>query len=145
VAGLPGVFLHTVDDLGDLARAGVRSRCAAVKQAEAIIETRVDSFMRWMEARRTVPVIHTLEQRAETLRAAELDRAQRMAARGVPLATVLEALADGLVNKFLHGPRVILGRGELDPNQAQALVDQWLPPQRRTSGRNWATARDRGG
>ena len=51
VGRLDDVFLYTVDDLGKVVQSGAESRRAAVAQAEAIIETRVDSFMQWMVAR----------------------------------------------------------------------------------------------
>jgi glutamyl-tRNA reductase len=123
---LPGVFLHTVDDIGKVVQSGVSSRRAAVAQAEAIIETRVESFMHWMSGRRAVPLLRALEERAESLRAAELMRAHRLLARGEPVGTVLAALATGLSNKFLHAPRSLLARGSLAPAEAQRLVEQWL-------------------
>ena len=76
VAYLPGVSVFTVDDLGSIVQSGASSRQAAVAQAEAIIETRVDSFMHWMAARRAVPLLRALDERAERLRAGELERAR---------------------------------------------------------------------
>ena len=51
VARLDDVFLYTVDDLGALVQSGHENRRAAVAQAEAIIETRVDTFMQWLATR----------------------------------------------------------------------------------------------
>ena len=127
VSGLPGVSVFTVDDLGSIVQSGVSSRQAAVTQAEAIIETRVESFMHWMAGRRAVPLLRALDERAGWLRAAELEQARRMLARGEPADAVLVALATGLANKFLHGPRALLARGTLAPDEAQRLVEQWLP------------------
>jgi glutamyl-tRNA reductase len=123
---LPNVFLHTIDDLGKLAQSGVSARQAAVAQAEAIIETRAESFMHWMDARRAVPLLRTLEQRAESLCATELKRAHRRLARGEPVDAVLAALAAGLSNKFLHAPRAQLSRGTLGADEGQRLVEQCL-------------------
>jgi glutamyl-tRNA reductase len=127
------VFLYTIDDLGKIVQSGVSSRQAAVQQAEAIIETRVESFMHWMAARRAVPLLRTLEERAEGLRAEELKRARRLLARGEPVDTVLAALATGLSNKFLHAPRSLLARGTLAPAEAQRLFGQWLGDSGRTA------------
>jgi glutamyl-tRNA reductase len=127
VAGLPGVSLFTVDDLASIVQSGVSSRQAAVTQAEAIIETRVESFMHWMAGRRSVPLLRALDERAERLREAELQRARRLLARGEPMEAVLAALAGGIANKFLHGPRALLAGGALAPEEAQRLVEQWLP------------------
>jgi glutamyl-tRNA reductase len=132
---LNNVFLYTLDDLGEVAQLGVDARRSAVTQAEAIIDTRVDGFMHWMSARQAVPLLCTLEERAGRLRAGELNRARRLLARGERPEAALEALAAGLANKFLHGPRRLLGRGRLAQQEARRLVEQWLPVQ--------ATRRDR--
>ena len=96
VARLSDVFLYTVDDLGAIVREGNALRQAAVAQAEAIIETRVLNFMHWLDARSVVPIIRDLHAQAETLRQGELERAQRMLARGDDPALVLEALSQAL-------------------------------------------------
>src|SRR5471030_2102033 len=57
VGRLNDVFLYTVDDLGKVVQTGRENRQAAVAQAEAIIETRVQSFMHWVDDRAVVPVI----------------------------------------------------------------------------------------
>ncbi len=127
VARLDDVFLYTVDDLGKLVQAGTENRRAAVAQAEAIIETRVDSFMQWLSSRQAVPVIRELHARGEAVKAGELERARRMLARGDDPAAVLELLANGLTSKFLHGPTVLLQRGHGDRGAIADFVQQLLP------------------
>ncbi|GAB3626770.1 glutamyl-tRNA reductase [Pandoraea terrae] len=114
VGRLADVFLYTVDDLGSVVREGNALRQAAVAQAEAIIETRVQHFMQWLDARSVVPVIRDIHGQAEAVRLAELERARRMLMRGDDPAAVLEALSQALTKKFLHGPTHALNhaRGE---------------------------------
>ena len=50
VGRLDDVYLYSVDDLGRLVQTGTDARRAAVVQAEAIIETRVQGFMHWMQS-----------------------------------------------------------------------------------------------
>jgi len=114
VARLNDVFLYTVDDLADVVRTGVESRQAAVAQAEAIIETRVQSFMHWVGDRAVVPVIRDMHESSEQLRLAELERARRLLAKGEDIEVVLEALSKGLTAKFLHGPQQALHRAQGD-------------------------------
>jgi glutamyl-tRNA reductase len=104
VGKLEDVFLYTVDDLGTIVREGTAMRQAAVVQAEAIIEMRVQGFMQWLEQRGVVPVIRHMHTQADALRRVELERAQKMLARGDDPAAVLEALSQALTNKFIHGP-----------------------------------------
>lgn len=104
IARLDDVFLYTVDDLAAVVQEGNALRQAAVAQAEAIIETRVQNFMHWLQTRSVVPVIRDLHSSADLLRQAELDKAQRMLLRGDAPEAVLEALSVALTKKFLHGP-----------------------------------------
>ena len=127
VAGLSDVFLYTVDDLGRVVQGGVESRLAAVAQAEAIIDTRVESFMQWMSQRRAVPVLRALQERSDELRAVELERARRAIARGEPVDAVLEAMSQALANKLLHGPRTMLSSGRVPADDAGRVIDEWLP------------------
>jgi glutamyl-tRNA reductase len=104
VADMDDVFLYTVDDLGEVVQEGMDNRVAQVAQAEAIIETRVDSFMHWLEGRELVPVIRALRDSAERHRRHEIDRAEKALARGDDPAGVLDSMSQALANKLLHAP-----------------------------------------
>jgi glutamyl-tRNA reductase len=112
VARMDDVFLYTVDDLGSVVQTGLESRLAAVSQAETIIDTRVRSFMQWIDSRTMVPVIQELQETSEAIRTVELERARRLLARGDDIDAVLEALSKGLTAKFLHGPQMALRQAE---------------------------------
>ncbi|MFL6718627.1 MAG: glutamyl-tRNA reductase [Burkholderiaceae bacterium] len=122
VGRLDDVFLYTVDDLGAAVRTGLENRQAAVSQAEAIIETRVQSFMQWMDSRAVVPVIQELHENSEQIRLAELERARRMLARGDSADAVLEALSRGLTAKFLHGSQQALHHAQGDERARLATL-----------------------
>jgi glutamyl-tRNA reductase len=125
VARLDDVFLYTVDDLGSAVQTGIENRQAAVAQAEAIIETRVQSFMHWIDARAVVPLIRDLHDSSEAMRMAELERAKRLLAKGEDIDTVLEALSKGLTAKFLHGPQQALHNAQGDDRaRIAALLPQ---------------------
>jgi len=125
---LDDVYLYTVDDLGRMVQSGADARRAAVVQAEAIIEARVQHFMHWWEARELVPTIQHVQNIAEAVRAAELDRARRMLARGACAEEVLEQLAHGLTQKYLHGPLSALNRSDpAERQQLLALLPRLLP------------------
>ena len=119
---LDDVFLYAIDDLAQIVSANLDSRRSAVAQAEAIIETQVGQFMHWMQARASVPLIRTLRSRADEARRAELERAQRMLARGEDPAKVLEALSQGLVNKLMHAPTQALNETAGEERKALARL-----------------------
>ena len=67
-------------------------------------------FRSWQQSRGAVPAIVELRRRADQYREAELARARQRLARGDDPGQVLEALAKGLANKFLHHPSQALSR-----------------------------------
>jgi glutamyl-tRNA reductase len=110
VGAMDDVFLYSVDDLAQMVREGMDARESAVVQAEAIIETQVDSFLHWMRTRDRVPLIRALRDTGEAARVAEVERALKLLARGDDPRTVLEALSHGLTNKLLHAPTQALNQ-----------------------------------
>ncbi len=92
-----------VDDLSALVRTAGEKRQAAVAQAEAIIETGVQSFVHWLDQRVSVPLIQALHSQTDEWRATEIARARKLLAKGETLDSVLESLSRGLTQKMLHG------------------------------------------
>ncbi|MEQ1682819.1 MAG: glutamyl-tRNA reductase [Burkholderiaceae bacterium] len=120
VAQLGDVYLYTIDDLSHIVQAGSDKRQAAVGQAETIIETGVQEFVRWLQTRETVPLIQALQSQAEAWRGAELQRARKLLAKGGDLDDVLESLSRGLTQKMLHGP--MAGLHALEGEERVALT-----------------------
>jgi len=129
VADLQDVFLYSLDDLGSIVQEGAESRQAAVVEAEAIVDGKVDAFRAWQESRAAVPVIVQLRRRADQYREAELARARARLARGDDPAQVLEGLARGLANKFLHHPTQALSRAADDERETLARAIEALFPE----------------
>ena len=102
VGELDDVFLYTLDTLGKIIQQNSAKREAAVAAADHIIDIRTGEFMAWLGARASVPVIQQLRGKADQYRQTELERAKRMLAKGDDPSRVLEQLAQGLTNKFLH-------------------------------------------
>ena len=115
VKSLRDVYLYTVDDLSHVVQTGQASRQAAVAEAEVIIDAGVQSFVHWLDQRSDVPLIQQLNQQAEAWRTVELQRAQKLLAKGESVDAVLETMAKGLTQKMLHGVM-----SELHTDDAQA-------------------------
>jgi glutamyl-tRNA reductase len=125
VATMDDVFLYTIDDLAATVQEGVDSRQAAVAQAEAIIESQVGSFLHWMQARESVPLIRQLRESAEAARQHELERALARLERGEDPKSVLEGLSQGITNKLLHAPtRALSQAGDESLKQLVARLYQ---------------------
>ena len=116
IAKLDDVFLYTLDDLGAIVESGLESREKAVVEAEAIIASRVDGFLHWLESRETVPTIRALRDTAERTRRHEVEHAMKLLAKGEDPQRVLEALSHGLTNKLMHGPTAALNQAD-GPNR----------------------------
>ncbi|MBL8520570.1 MAG: glutamyl-tRNA reductase [Betaproteobacteria bacterium] len=128
VADLDDVFLYTLDGLGRIIAQNTEKRVQAAAEGEAIVDARAQDFMRWLEGRAGVPAIQQLRAKADGYRAAELERARRRLAKGEDPAQVLEALAQGLTNKFLHHPMAALNRAEGHERDALATAIERLYP-----------------
>ena len=70
-------------------------------------------------------MITALHGHHDALRAAELERARRLLANGTPPEQVLDQLARGLTNKFLHAPTQALNAaGEAERAELLALFQR---------------------
>jgi glutamyl-tRNA reductase len=128
VAKLDDVFLYTIDDLGSIVQQGIESRQSAIAQAETIVSEQVQAFRAWQGARAAAPAIVQLRRRADQYRDAELARAKARLARGDDPAAVLDALAKGLANKFLHHPTQALSRApEAEREQLMRAIERLYP------------------
>jgi glutamyl-tRNA reductase len=128
VASLEDVFLYTIDDLGGLVNEGRERRQAAVADAEAIVDAQLRAFREWQGVRAAAPAIVELRRRADQYRDAELSKARARLARGEDPATVLDALARGLANKFLHHPSQALSRASEGEREQLARAIETLYP-----------------
>ncbi len=129
VAKLEDVFLYTIDDLASVVGEGRERRHAAVSEAEAIVEAQVLAFREWQVTRAAAPAIVELRRRADQYREIELARARARLARGEDPTAVLEALARGLANKFLHHPSQALSRAAEGDRETLARAIETLFPE----------------
>ena len=124
-AELDDVFLYSVDDLANIVKDNLQIRIESVREAEAMIATQAETFLRWLEGRAIVPTITALQGHHDALRTAELERARRLLANGAAPEQALEQLARGLTHKFLHGPMQALNlAGEAERAELLALLQR---------------------
>ncbi len=120
-AELDDVFLYSVDDLANIVKDNLQIRVDALAQAEEMIAEQAQSFLRWLDGRSVVPTLTALQGHHESLRAAEVERARKLLAGGAAPEQVIEQLARGLTNKFLHAPAQALTRAG-DAERAELLA-----------------------
>ncbi|MBS1814290.1 MAG: glutamyl-tRNA reductase [Acidobacteria bacterium] len=122
-----GAFVYSIDDLQQVAAANQAQRSQEAAAAEKIIALEVDRFQQRLQTLDAVPAILSLQQHAEQLRLAELDRARNKLASLTPeQQAAVEALTRSMMNKFLHAPmqglRDAANSGDMDAlNAVRAL------------------------
>ncbi|MEN6336307.1 MAG: hypothetical protein ABFE01_18795, partial [Phycisphaerales bacterium] len=115
------VSLHNIDDLDKQIAANREKRSSEIPKARAIVEEFVSAFSQWYESLDLVPVICRLTQMGLELARAE---ARRYAGDfGDGGEEKLQAFAESLVKKVLHGPIRFIkdGGGEPSAEQLQAI------------------------
>jgi glutamyl-tRNA reductase len=121
-ADLPGVRLCDVDGLRPIAEANRAARAAEVSHAEVLVAGEVAKFMEWWAVQEVVPTIRALRERAETIRAAELERTlARLPNLSPREQEAIGALSAAIVNKLLHQPIATLKDPQSGSQLAQAL------------------------
>jgi len=134
VAEVDDVFLYTVDDLKQVIDDNLRSRQAAAKEAEAIIELQVEHYRAWRGTLDFRNPLTALRSDAEAHRDATLDKARTLLAAGRTPEQALEFLAHTLTNKLLHAPsanlRAAALRGDMELLRAaeQLYLDRQANP-----------------
>jgi glutamyl-tRNA reductase len=104
-AGVPGVTLIDIDELGRRAGARLDQRRETVPAAEEIIDVELDKTVTVIGQRDTAgPTIAALVEWAETLRAEEVERTFGRAQIDDATRERVEALTRSMVRKLLHGP-----------------------------------------
>ena len=102
VAEIPGVVLRDIDDLRGVVESGVGSRLAEVSRVEEIISEEIERFVEWERTTDVLPTVAALTERAEAIRAAELQRLYpRLDDRQ---RAAVDAATKKMFAKLLHGP-----------------------------------------
>ncbi|WP_243039402.1 glutamyl-tRNA reductase [Dyella sedimenti] len=113
VSELGDVFLYGIDDLRQVIDDNRRSREAAAREADAIIDLQVERYMAWRRALTLRNPAIDLRQHAELYRDEVLVKARAMLARGKSPDEALAFLANTLTNKLLHHPSARLREAAL--------------------------------
>jgi glutamyl-tRNA reductase len=119
---LGDVYAYDVDDMAKVVETTHEARRSEALRAEAIVEAEVMAFAQERDARAALPVLASLRRRAEQIARAEAERT--LAQVGAKLdekgRRSVEAMAQAIVNKLLHGPTAKL-------KQAASSGDAGLP------------------
>lgn len=116
VGELSDVYLYTVDDLRSIIDENVRSREVAAQQAESLIVTGVEHFMRDLKVLDAVETVTDLRDHVNQLRSEQLEKALKQLEQGQSPAEVLTHFAHIFTNKLLHAPTIALREASAEGN-----------------------------
>ena len=109
VSELPGVTVLDLEDLSTWADRGRTERLAEVARVTDIVREEVERFGLQSAALQAAPLVSSLRDRAEALRAAELARhTKRLNQLDDAQREMIDSITRGIVAKLLHEPSVRL-------------------------------------
>ena len=109
VAELPDVTVFDLDDLRDWADRGLAHRAGEAERVRSIVGEEVEEFLVEVTARQAAPLVASMREAADRVRAAELERfASRLSSLDDADRETVEALTRAIVAKLLHEPSVRL-------------------------------------
>lgn len=112
VGRLDNVYLYDIDDLQGVVAEDAAGRQREVERVEAIVQQEADRFMRWFRSLAVAPTIRALQEKLETIRRQELERASaRLGGLSEQDREVVERLTKSIVDKTLHSPAIRLREG----------------------------------
>lgn len=123
VGALETVFLYDIDDLRAVVAANLATRRDELPSAESVIAEETERYWQWVAGLSAVPVVTSLRERAERVRAHEVAAVlRRMPDLSADQRAAVEQLSRSLMNKFLHEPSVRL-RSAVANGRGLAIVD----------------------
>jgi len=116
------VSLYNIDDLNEQISSNRKKRSSEIPKARAIVVEFADNFFKWYDSLSVVPVISRLTQKGIKLAHSEARRYAKDFGPGS--SEKLEAFAESMVKKLLHGPISFIkdaDNGDVTTEQLQAV------------------------
>jgi glutamyl-tRNA reductase len=118
-----GAVAYNVDDLKAVVAKNQARRRRLMLEAEALLREERTAFNNWHHSLGCVPAISKLQQRAESIRAEEMEKAKgRLSGLSAAEQKAVEQLSRSIINKMLHSPMVHL-RGLEDMNERSQTLE----------------------
>lgn len=126
VSEIEQVHLYNVDDLQIMIEKGMDERRHAALQAEQLINSEIDNYIRWHRSLKAKDVICDYRNQMHYLAQQELQRALKKLSDGQSQQTVLNEFSERLVNKLTHNPSIGLRKIAWDGREDLLTLAQYL-------------------
>jgi glutamyl-tRNA reductase len=110
IAELQDVYLYNLDDLQSIIAENLKNRKIAAQQAEALIEIKVENFMRDLRGLEAVDTIQAYRKKIEKISEEKLTEAITELKQGKNAETILRTMMHNLIQKIMHEPTLQLRR-----------------------------------
>ena len=118
---LDNVYRFDIDDLRGIIDVNEEERRSEAEKAESIVNSEVESFMKWQDSLSAVPTIVALREKAEAIRMEELEKTlKKLGPMEEEKIRSIEHMTSLIVNKLIHPPTTALKSDDADKEQ---LVD----------------------
>ena len=125
VNGLDNVYLYDIDDLKEVVEENLSGRREEASKARQIVDEEVAAFAGWVGRLDVQPTIKELIHRSRLAEEEEVARTMRRLGRTDDATReALEAMAQGLMKKFLHEPLSYLKEGDRAEHSRRILAIQ---------------------
>jgi glutamyl-tRNA reductase len=123
ISELENVYLYDIDALQAVVTDNLSERQREAAAAEQIVEAELSRLVARQREGDVVPVIRALRAYAQGVAQAEVARVlPRLGPLGERERRLVEGLADGVINKLLHGPLTALKRGAAEADGASSAA-----------------------
>lgn len=121
---VPGVSSYNVDHLKAVVEKNTAKRRREMVEAEGILREEQDKYQLWQQSLGAIPTIARLQEKAESLRLEEFQKANKKLANLTPKdLEAVDRLSKGIVAKLLHGPMNHL-RAQKEVDATRAAIQQ---------------------
>lgn len=99
------LFCYNVDDLKNIVHMNTMKRKKEIYEVEMILKEELMKFRSWQQSLHAIPTIHRLQEKAETMRKEEIEKAsKKLTSLSTKDFEMVERITKGIVAKLLHGP-----------------------------------------
>jgi glutamyl-tRNA reductase len=96
---------------------------SSVKEAEEIIKENIIGFFNWKKNRENIPLITRIQDKGDLIKKLEIKLAKKRLENGISIEEVLDGLAKGITNKFLHNAYKTLNS---NTSEEQEITEMWI-------------------
>jgi len=99
---IDGAYLYDIDDLQQVVQGNREHREHEAEAAYALLDDEAQVFLAWLKSLESVPLIRSLQERMDSLRRDELEKARYLRHLNQADAEAVERLSRSLMKRFMH-------------------------------------------